>query len=182
MRRAKTSDAKDTAPAASSSSHDAVAHDATAHDKKAEAIVAQARTPAAARFAPGLRTARVLDRPSGRSALVQLRAGAPAEATIAAEVDRAIVERALEQGQSVLVEIDDDGAIWIVGVIETRIPERLVIKADAVVIEGETELTLKSGASGMRLREDGDVELVGSRIMHMSRGLFRIVGRMLRLN
>jgi len=30
--------------------------------------------------------------------------------------------------------------------------------------------------------EDGDVEVVGSRILTMSRGLFRILGRVLRLN
>ena len=34
----------------------------------------------------------------------------------------------------------------------------------------------------MRIREDGDVEIVGSRIAAMSRGLFRLVGRVLQLN
>ena len=43
-------------------------------------------------------------------------------------------------------------------------------------------VVLRAGRGALRLREDGDVELVGSRISTMSRGLFRIVGRVLRLN
>jgi hypothetical protein len=81
-----------------------------------------------------------------------------------------------------LVEVDEAGEAWVVGLVQTRVPERLVLRADSVVLQGESEIVLESGKAGMRLREDGDVELVGSRIMTMSRGLFRIVGRMLRLN
>ncbi|MEZ4311015.1 MAG: hypothetical protein R3F14_23480 [Polyangiaceae bacterium] len=43
-------------------------------------------------------------------------------------------------------------------------------------------MLLRAGRAALRLREDGDVELVGSRISAASRGLFRIVGRILRLN
>ena len=41
---------------------------------------------------------------------------------------------------------------------------------------------LRSGRAALRMRGDGDVELVGSRIATMSRGLYRLVGRVLRLN
>lgn len=137
---------------------------------------------APSRLAPGLRTATIESLSSGRS-WVRLRGAAgPVEAELAPEVDRELCVQANEAGQSALVEIDDAGRAWIVGVVQTRIPERLVLKADSIVIEGDTEVCVRSGKSGLRLREDGDVELVGSRIMTMSRGLFRIVGRMLRLN
>jgi hypothetical protein len=141
------------------------------------------RAPQAPRLTPGLRTAELEGLLTGRRATIRLRGrleGIPA--TLAPEVDGELVAGALESGQSALVEIDEEGEVWIVGVVQTRIPERLVLRADTVVVQGDTEVLLQSGKAGMRLREDGDVELVGSRIMHMSRGLFRIVGRMLRLN
>ena len=50
------------------------------------------------------------------------------------------------------------------------------------MIEAEREILIRSGRGAMRIREDGDIEVVGSRISTMSRGLFRIVGRVLRLN
>jgi hypothetical protein len=50
-----------------------------------------------------------------------------------------------------------------------------------VVLEGEREILLRSGRGAIRIREDGDIEVVGSRISAASRELFRIVGRLLRL-
>ena len=51
-----------------------------------------------------------------------------------------------------------------------------------LTIDAAEELVLRAGRAALRLREDGDVELVGSRISAASRGLFRLVGRILRLN
>jgi hypothetical protein len=78
----------------------------------------------------------------------------------------------------------DDGVDHrlVVGLLQRKSPERITLKAAQVVIEGEREVLLKSGSAALRLREDGDVELVGSRIVSASRGLFRLVGRVLRLN
>jgi hypothetical protein len=39
-----------------------------------------------------------------------------------------------------------------------------------------------AGRGAIRIRGDGDIEIVGSRISAASRGLFRLVGRILRLN
>ena len=60
-----------------------------------------------------------------------------------------------------LHEEDFDGAAVIVGVLQTRLPETLELKARNIVIDAEQEVTIRSGTAGMRLREDGDVELVG---------------------
>jgi hypothetical protein len=132
--------------------------------------------------APALRTARVV---AVRGAEVQIAyrgRGAPVTATIDEGVDRELVKRAMAGNEAVLVEVDPEVGPVIVGVVQTRVPDELEIKARKVVIDAEEELTMRAGRGAMRIREDGDVELVGSRISTMSRGLFRIVGRVLRLN
>jgi hypothetical protein len=70
----------------------------------------------------------------------------------------------------------------IVGVVQTRVPREVTLKASTITLEAEREILLRAGRSALRLREDGDVELVGSRIVTASRGLLRLVGKMLRLN
>jgi len=97
-------------------------------------------------------------------------------------VARELVERAIRDGEAVLVECPAGRAPVVVGVVQSRIPREMTIKAGKVHIDAEQELLLRSGRSAMRLRQDGDVELVGGRIAVMSRGLFRLVGRVLRLN
>lgn len=132
--------------------------------------------------APALRTARVV---AVRGAEVQIAyrgRGAPVTATLDAGVDRELVQRAMAGNEAVLVEMDPEVGPVIVGVVQTRLPESVEIKARKITLDAEEELTLRAGRGAMRIREDGDVELVGSRISTMSRGLFRIVGRVLRLN
>jgi hypothetical protein len=82
----------------------------------------------------------------------------------------------------VLVEIDPILGPLVVGVVQRRVPAKVEIRGETVVIEAEREILLRTGRGAMRIREDGDIEVVGSRISTMSRGLFRIVGRVLRLN
>ena len=130
----------------------------------------------------GLRTARVSRIDRGRVFVVFRGASSEREADVDEAVDVELVRRAFESGDRVLCEADDDGEPVIVGVLQTRIPDKLELRARQIVIEGDEELVLRSGKAAMRLREDGDVELVGSRISTVSRGLFRLVGRMLRLN
>lgn len=133
-------------------------------------------------LAPGLRTARLVAL-EGRVAKVALR-GAREEiaAQLAPEVDQELIEDAAIQKDAVLVEIGEDGQPLIVGVVQTHKPREIHVTGEKIVIEGSREVLLRSGRAALRLREDGDVELVGSRISAASRGLFRIVGRILRLN
>jgi hypothetical protein len=81
-----------------------------------------------------------------------------------------------------LVLVQGDTRLEIVGVIQTRSPSDIKWSANTIEIEAKRELLLRSGRAALRLREDGDVELIGSRIHAASRGLFKIVGRILRLN
>ena len=135
-----------------------------------------------ATLAPGLRTARVVA-VDGRRAKVALRGSHEAlDATLAPEVEGDLVEEAAAQKDSVLVEIEGDGAIVVVGLVQTRRAREVRVTGEKIVIEAEREVLLRAGRAALRLREDGDVELVGSRISAASRGLFRIVGRILRLN
>ncbi len=130
----------------------------------------------------GMRTARVV-RVSGRRATLVLRGHAdPVEATIAPEVDPGVVADAMEAGESVLVEVCAGEPPLVVAALHTRRPRALRLKAATIVIEADEEILLRSGRGAVRVRADGDIEVVGSRISAASRGLFRIVGRMLRLN
>jgi hypothetical protein len=140
------------------------------------------RAPVPALPLTGLRSAR-LTGARGQSASILLAGDdAPREATIADDVDPEIVHEALEAGERVLVEPDESGAPVVVGVVRSRKPDKLKLTARVVEIEGSDEVLVRSGKGAMRLREDGDIEVVGSRISAASRGLFRLVGRMLRLN
>lgn len=142
----------------------------------------QAAPAPAPRPTPGMRTALVV-RVAGRSARVKLRgARDEIEAAIAPDVERELVEEAAAQGGAVLVEVDGEGEALVVGVVQTRRPREVRVTGDKVIVEAEREVLLRAGRAALRLREDGDVELVGSRISAASRGLFRIVGRILRLN
>jgi hypothetical protein len=133
-------------------------------------------------LAPGLRSARVTGL-RGRTVDVVWRGQREATpATLDEGVDREVVEQAMENGDLVLVEVDPAGQPFVIGVIQRKVPEALTIKAQKLTLEADQEVTLRAGRAALRLREDGDVELVGSRISTMSRGLFRIVGRVLRLN
>ena len=106
----------------------------------------------------------------------------PVAAALAPGVDHALLRHALETGDAVLVECEPDAPPVIVGVLMTKLPRKLELKAEEIHIDAERELVLRSGRAALRMRQDGNVELVGTRISAASRGLFKLVGRMLRLN
>ena len=131
---------------------------------------------------PAMRTARVL-RVDGLRATIALRGGhAEVEAEIAPEVEVEVIEAARANGEAVLVEASQDGAPVIVAALHTRRAREIHLKAETITLEGARELLLRAGRGALRIREDGDIEVVGTRISAASRGLFRIVGRILRLN
>ncbi len=101
---------------------------------------------------------------------------------LAPGVSPEVVLQAAENGDAVVLECVANMPPLVVGVLQTRIPETITIRAKKLHLEGDEELLIRSGQAAMRLRKDGDVEIVGSRIAAMSRGLFRLVGRVLRLN
>jgi hypothetical protein len=151
-----------------------------AQDERAQAS-AEDRSSASARRA-GLVSAKVVDL-RGRSATVQLRGeDGPLDVELDPDVDAAVVAEALENGDRVMVEAGEAGELVLVGVLRCRLPEKLKISAERIELEAEREVVIRSGRAALRLREDGEIDLIGSRISAASRGLFRLVGRMLRLN
>ncbi len=158
-------------------------------EKVADTVVAQpveqpqaAAGAGAALAGVAMRTATVV-RLKGQLVALRCRGVADeVEAELAPGVAREVVAQAAKNGDAVVVECAPQGPPLVVGVLQTRVPREITIKAQKVHIEGEQEVLLRSGRGAMRVRSDGDVELVGSRISAMSRGLFRLVGRVLRLN
>jgi hypothetical protein len=155
-----------------------VAELSTAAQAKSEASQLQRRAPSAA---PALRIARIVE-VDGRRAIVAWRRGGRIDAEVAPEVEPTVVARALADGEAVLVEVADGQTPVVVGVVTTRAPREAVVQARTIHLEAEHEIVLRAGRAALRLRDDGDVEIVGSRISAASRGLFRLVGRILRLN
>jgi hypothetical protein len=144
--------------------------------------LAVAPSPPARVEVEGMRTARVAS-VSGRKAQIVLRGRAESiDAVIAPEVDPAVITDALANGDAVLVELAKGEGPLVVAALHTRRPREIRLKAATIQIEGEEEVLLRAGRGALRIRADGDIELVGSRVSAASRGLFRIVGRMLRLN
>lgn len=128
----------------------------------------------------GLRAARLVAIEKG-VALIEWRGSATrVGAMLAQGLEVELLEQIAEEGGMVLVE--DGPAPLVVGVLQTRRPRELKLSAGTVTIEGEHEVMIRAGRAAIRLREDGDIEIVGSRISAASRGLFRLVGRILRLN
>ena len=85
------------------------------------------------------------------------------------------------------VRLERRGTVSVSGAAEVTVQTcrgTLRIAEDgAIALESEQEVLLRTAQSAMRLRaKDNEVEIVGSRINASARGLFRIVGRLLRLN
>lgn len=120
---------------------------------------------------------------SGRRATIVWRGHADRiDADISPDVDLELLTLAQRNGDAVFVEVDDHDKLLVVGVMQTRLSREVRITADKILLDAAQEVVVRAGRAAIRLREDGDVELVGSRISAASRGLFRLVGRILRLN
>jgi hypothetical protein len=127
-----------------------------------------------------LRAARLIDVTKGVALIEWLGNKARLGATLTPGLEVELLEEVAELGGMVLVE--EGPPPLVVGVLQTRRPRELKLTAGTVTIEGEHEVMIRAGRAAIRLREDGDIEIVGSRISAASRGLFRLVGRILRLN
>jgi hypothetical protein len=113
---------------------------------------------------------------------VALRSGEALLAAVAAEVDRELLNQAILDGQMLLSEWPERGTPLVVGVVHTKTPSKVRFVAEEIELHASRELLLRSGSAALRLRSSGDVELVGSRISAVSRGVMRLIGRLLRLN
>jgi hypothetical protein len=109
------------------------------------------------------------------------RSGEPVQAELLRELDLCLVEDAIRDRQLVLIERQGEH-LRVIGMIATRKPKKLRLDAETIELLATRSLLLRVGRAALELRHDGNIELVGSRISAASRGLFRLVGRMLRLN
>lgn len=107
--------------------------------------------------------------------------GAFEAASVAPFVDLEFLADCARGGYVALVECAAERPV-IVGVAQVGRPTLVRLEAREVEIIANEQLTLKSGRAAMLLRQDGVVELLGTRISAASRGLLRLVGRALRLN
>jgi hypothetical protein len=101
---------------------------------------------------------------------------------VAPEVDRTWLELAARSGETVLVETLPEMGSTVIGMIQTRPLTDLLLEAETITLAAKKDITLVAGRSALRLRENGHVELVGTRISQISSGVLKLVGRLLRLN
>jgi len=147
-----------------------------AHEELASEDLAKSERTRA--LAPGLHVGVVLE-VAGRKAVVSLE-GALHDAALGGHVDATFLTEAARAQEPVLLQKAASSGLVIVGVVQGRYPSKLA--GDRVEITAAREVTVRSGKSALRLREDGVVDLIGARISASSRGLLRLVGRALRLN
>src|SRR6478736_9906188 len=97
------------------------------------------------RVPSGLRSAELVELRAPRASVRVRGMTSVISAVIAPEVDGAFLEQARREGQRVLVELEPGHEPTIVGVIQTRLPERVRLEARIVEIEAKESLTLRSG-------------------------------------
>lgn len=102
-------------------------------------------------------------------------------ARLGESVEADLIREANENGQSVLLD-SFDGKLLVVGILQTKRPQKLTLQAEKVELLGSRSITLKSGRAALELRADGSVELLGTRIAATSRGVMKFIARALRLN
>ena len=129
----------------------------------------------------GLRVARLLELDGTHFVVESLDGNARFRARCAPFVELEFAADALKEGQLALVEQGTSGAL-VVGFVQTQRSRVTHISSSIVEIEGKEEVVLRSGRAALRLRADGTVELLGTRISALSRGVLKLVGRALRLN
>ncbi|WP_437908486.1 hypothetical protein WME95_11835 [Sorangium sp. So ce327] len=129
-------------------------------------------------------TARVvsMEGKTRRASILARSANVPVLAEIAPDVDLEVIEDARANGDAVLVETCEGEPPLIIAALRTRRPRELRLRGEKISIEGSKEVMLRSGFGALRIHESGDIELVGGTINAVSRGLFRLVGRLVRLN
>lgn len=132
---------------------------------------------------PTLCLGRVIER-AGEAWRVEVD-GRICDATADASVDARLLEECMRDGARVLVEAGERAVI--AGALVTRravtiaSDNTVTVKARAVTIEGRDEVTLKSAGAFIRMR-DAEVETYGARVLHTARELFKVLGRMVKIN
>lgn len=129
----------------------------------------------------GLTAARVVEVRPNEIRMVSWDEGVSFVAQLAPFVDAKLLEEGHQQGRVALVDSRRTG-VTLIGFLQTTAGASSKLQGRNVEIEATHELVLRSGRAALRLGADGTVELVGTRISAVSRGVLRLLGRALRLN
>lgn len=125
--------------------------------------------PRSALLTPGLHAAH-LEMASERSFRIRLLGGQRVLARLGDGVERELVEQCLRSNQLVIVTATETDVL-ILGALQTqrtfhREPDgTLMIESKRVEVRAEDEVQLRSGASAVKLREDGRVRINGHRMV-----------------
>jgi hypothetical protein len=127
------------------------------------------REPHSAVLTPGLHAAHV-ELASDKSFRIRSVNGQRILARLGDGVERALVEQCMRSNQLVVVTATETDVL-IVGALQTqcafhREPDgTLLIESERIELRAERELRLKSGASALKLAEDGKVRINGHRMV-----------------
>ncbi len=97
----------------------------------------------------------------------------------------ASARRALENGTAVLACVRPDNVapqIRLLGTLVLGGIEHATLDADRVTLEARDILILKTKRAVVTLRSNGEVEMLGTRIVSRARSLLKLLAPMLRLN
>jgi hypothetical protein len=123
----------------------------------------------------------VSTRSSGTAMVRVLGATSDRTAQLAEHLEVGLVDAAIADRSLVLL-VETSEQLLMVGLVQTKLPQDTVIRGQNIVVEADEQLTLRSGRAAIQLRSDGSLEMLGTRIAATSRGVFRLIGRALRLN
>lgn len=104
-----------------------------------------------------------------------------------ASVDPALLREAIATGARVVLDRDESGEMTIVGVLATRraltIDRTGAVEADVrrFSITAAEEALLRASGAFLQIKLD-DVELYGKRVVSRARELYRVLGRMVKIN
>jgi hypothetical protein len=135
---------------------------------------------------PALATALVHE--IGEAGVVVALGGRLVSATLDASVSPVVIEGACARRERVLVEEQEHGTVVVLGALRAQptpgidAAESYVIRADHLLLEAHSELSLSAQAAALVLRAAGEVETYADRILTRAESVHKLIGRILRLN
>lgn len=145
---------------------------------------AKSESAATKKPAPGMRSAKLVSIAPCRVVV----SGREMDARVDESVSAVVLEGAVARGERVVVEVEDDGEVVVVGALRTQptpgidAADQYTIEAGRIDLKAEHEVSMSAKTALVVLRAIGEVETVAERITTRAHGVHKIIGRMLRLN
>ena len=109
----------------------------------------------------------------------------PVRVTSAPKWDRKTLDQLQERRERILVQLDStSGALRVelLGLPAVEPDVRAGIEAGRIILDGKEEIVLKTPKAMICLRANGDIEIVGRRIVSKAKGEQKILAPMIKLN